>query len=529
MNRLAIVSLVVSLWMACFSLARAQPAPEETARTPTEESPAGNLREILQPQPSFYVGMQVNRDSRIYREGDELALTVVSEVDAYLYVLYQQADGKVFQIFPNSVKFDNRVKAKQATAIPDPRQKDRFAWTIGAPFGKESIIAVAAKEPVAELADPALMKRPFNRVSEQKLKGLELEVGERAPTAWGESRIEITTYDRDERLEAEGAKRYGVFVGVSDHLFATEEELATGKSPNLPTCHRDARRLAAVMQDVGRLDGAKIYTNDQATRANFEQALTKWLPRVSRPGDTVFIYFSGHGMQLADDNGDEPDKQDELLVTHDYFGIAALAGLLKRQEAGELTTEQAQYVQAARTVAARAQGNAALVEQLLVRATAVSDDLFARWIQGLSGRQVIVLLDSCHSGGFERNENEKGNTTGRANGQAKGQPKEAFDFLDLELNRLKDIGQAETALFATCRAGAAVPVPQSGELPGEHLSLMTYFLSELINGAPAAVNLPQAHDYTTDRMTEYFAKTGRPPVLPAPLVNRCNRPVLLKP
>jgi hypothetical protein len=69
-------------------------------------------------QPAFLVRADVNRSTRDYRQGDPLSVRVAAEVDAYLYVLYQQADGRVFQIFPNVHQPDNRVPARQTVEIP---------------------------------------------------------------------------------------------------------------------------------------------------------------------------------------------------------------------------------------------------------------------------------------------------------------------------------------------------------------------------------------------------------------------------
>ncbi len=60
-----------------------------------------------------------------------------------------------------------------------------------------------------------------------------------------------------------------------------------------------------------------ILKDQQATRAGI---LNIWnavlLPRIQR-GDVVYFQFSGHGQQVADDNGDELDGYDEAIVPHD--------------------------------------------------------------------------------------------------------------------------------------------------------------------------------------------------------------------
>ena len=84
------------------------------AKTPEslagKEDASNGPETIRQEDPRFYVRADVDHISRAYREGDSLAITVTSEADGFAYVLYKQADGKVFQVFPNSGQAENRVK-----------------------------------------------------------------------------------------------------------------------------------------------------------------------------------------------------------------------------------------------------------------------------------------------------------------------------------------------------------------------------------------------------------------------------------
>lgn len=43
-----------------------------------------------------------------------------------------------------------------------------------------------------------------------------------------------------------------------------------------------------------------------------------WLVEGARPGDTLFLHYSGHGSQLRDQNGDEADGWDETLCPSDF-------------------------------------------------------------------------------------------------------------------------------------------------------------------------------------------------------------------
>ena len=59
-----------------------------------------------------------------------------------------------------------------------------------------------------------------------------------------------------------------------------------------------------------------------ATGANIRLAL-QLLIDATQPGDTVLVYYSGHGSQWPDLNGDEPDRVDEAIVPYDARDPAA--------------------------------------------------------------------------------------------------------------------------------------------------------------------------------------------------------------
>ncbi len=264
-----VASVGVFTLLLCSSLAADDGKPDlrETARTE---------------QPGFLVRVSLNRASRSYREGDVLSMHVVSEKDAYVYVLYQQADDTVLQIFPNRTQPDNRVKAHEEVQIP--AADDLFRWMIGPPFGREVIKVIAATKPVEHFeTDPARLRR-FTPVPAKQLKEVDEEIEATPPAEWTESDIEIITYPRGQSTERTGARRFGVFFGVSKYKYNTEYAASRdGKhSLDLVNAQNDAKRLAAILREVGRLDGVQVYVNQQATREHLEEAITEWLPAVSQ-------------------------------------------------------------------------------------------------------------------------------------------------------------------------------------------------------------------------------------------------------
>ena len=95
----------------------------------------------------------------------------------------------------------------------------------------------------------------------------------------------------------------------------------------------------------------KTLTNQQATKANIIKAFNHWLIDATQSGDKVLFYYSGHGYQIFDESGDEPDQQDETLVSYDAW------------------------------VDGR---------------NMVTDDELKELFQKLDDRQVLAVVDSCH-------------------------------------------------------------------------------------------------------------------------------------
>jgi len=130
--------------------------------------------------------------------------------------------------------------------------------------------------------------------------------------------------------------------------------------PATPGCVEDANSLAAFIQTkYGFARGSiKVLLNEQATAANIQKQFKEWLIDGTQPGDRVFFSYAGHGSQLPDDNGDEADKLDETIAPFD---------IVRRTGANQ-----------------------------------IRDDAFEKLTQQLSGRLVVMLFDSCHSGTISR-------------------------------------------------------------------------------------------------------------------------------
>ncbi len=111
-----------------------------------------------------------------------------------------------------------------------------------------------------------------------------------------------------------------------------------------------------------------IITNDQATKSGIISAISELTARV-KEGDVVYIHYSGHGQQVVDDNGDELDGLDEAIVPYDspqFFEAGVYEGenLIRDDELGKMTATIRKKIS--------------------------------------SSGQLILVLDSCHSGSGTR-------------------------------------------------------------------------------------------------------------------------------
>lgn len=83
-------------------------------------------------------------------------------------------------------------------------------------------------------------------------------------------------------------------------------------------CVNDVINIKRLLTDFFQFDSndIRILLDERATKDAILRRLD-WLANVSKDGDTVVFHFSGHGSQIADLSGDEPDRLDELICPWD--------------------------------------------------------------------------------------------------------------------------------------------------------------------------------------------------------------------
>jgi hypothetical protein len=434
--------------------------------------------------PSWYVRVKVDHDNGVYKIGDEMKVSVISEREGYLYLVYQDANGKKTLLFPNEAVGNNRIPAKTEIVVPPPNAANKFRLKATPPTGKELLAAIVTVEPLRAVKAEDLNKDGYTPLSEDKYKGMvaeyltggtggngqvnknKLKQKPREYLAnsarWSGATVKTEVIDAGANPRAK-TQRLGLFIGISDYQDAGIRKLRCS--------HLDALKMAETMKRYGGLTAEPVVlTNDKATYKNIEKAIRQDLVDRSRPGDTVIIYWSGHGGRCAatDRTGPdrEPDGFDEFLVPYD----------------GKVTDIDA------------------------MRTTMVMDDTFGRWVQALDGRKVMVVLDACHSGGQAstpaKSLEDYGKGIGTLGEGAREDGNYKAFFFSTELDRLsKDIKQRDAAVLASSMANQV-----SFERRERDLSVMTYYLVEQMTNSRGAVSLQEAYDNLKGKVPAYVEK-----------------------
>jgi hypothetical protein len=117
----------------------------------------------------------------------------------------------------------------------------------------------------------------------------------------------------------------------------------------LAACEFDANDMAAIAESKGMRP--TVLLTRKATRAAAFDAMRS-AAKALHSGDLFFLSYSGHGGQVPDVNGDEPDKRDETWCLHD----------------GQV----------------------------------IDDELYLELCRFAAGVRILILSDSCHSGSVAR-------------------------------------------------------------------------------------------------------------------------------
>ena len=153
----------------------------------------------------------------------------------------------------------------------------------------------------------------------------------------------------NEKKSATAAKASPKAISLHIGLNAVNAADYGGWDGPLAACEFDANDMAAIAKAKGMK--STVLLTKKGTRANVLAGMRS-AAKALKAGDLFFLSYSGHGGQVPDVSGDEPDKQDETWCLYD----------------GQL----------------------------------IDDELYFELSKFSAGVRVLVLSDSCHSGSVTR-------------------------------------------------------------------------------------------------------------------------------
>lgn len=148
---------------------------------------------------------------------------------------------------------------------------------------------------------------------------------------------------------------------TSGQVLAMDKALIVGvgkyrlSQANLPGIDLDVNMAKDMAIYMGiRPENIHVVMDEEATVSRVRGEMKSWLGQDVSASDRVFFYYSGHGTQVEDKNGDEEDGLDEAMVLHDIDG----------------RTQQGLYI----------------------------DDDFGADLKKIPSQNIVVMVDACHSG-----------------------------------------------------------------------------------------------------------------------------------
>jgi hypothetical protein len=134
------------------------------------------------------------------------------------------------------------------------------------------------------------------------------ELAARRPASKALTRRALTSVST-ERAKAAGERR-ALLVGINDYPNPKDQ---------LEGCVNDVFLMSSLLQECGfPADSIRVVLNKRATAKGIRERI-EWLLADPLPGDFRFLFYSGHGAQIAGYGpGDTVDRLDECLVPYDF-------------------------------------------------------------------------------------------------------------------------------------------------------------------------------------------------------------------
>jgi hypothetical protein len=138
-------------------------APPPRAITPASAPHTGAA---VSAQSDLAVQIWPNKESRTYFDGDTMTISLYASQDCWFKVYHIDVNNQMRLIYPNQTDRNNTLRANTERVIPD-----NTFFTLGAPYGEETILAVFSGTPFENLEKDMLYPEPATRESINRAAG----------------------------------------------------------------------------------------------------------------------------------------------------------------------------------------------------------------------------------------------------------------------------------------------------------------------------------------------------------------------
>lgn len=256
---------------------------------------------------------------------------------------------------------------------------------------------------------------------------------------------------------------HAVFVGIDDYV-----EFSDRSGGDLLGAEHDARAMHDVLVERWGLrpGNALMLLGRAATKEAVRESIVGWLASRAEPGDLAVFYFAGHGSQVYDLDGDEPDGLDETLAPVDVLPLSS--------------------------------------------ANDIRDDEFRAWLATVP-TDVVVILDSCHSGTATRAGQMRTRALDRPPPPEGGRgPRVLPQASDRQVMADSTTSVLELAGAAPHEAALEGPLDDaSGAVEGEHGGMFTRYLVSALRSAPPSATYEDVLREVAERLE--YEELGQSP------------------
>lgn len=129
-------------------------------------------------------------DKQTFQHGDVISFLISLDRDAFVLMIYEDAEHNILQIIPNRYRQSNRYETGLFMSVPN--RDEPFEFVVSPPFGKETIWVFASENPFPELRGVEL-ENGLKKLSDSFPAILSKIRAEKPGRFYGETSTTITT------------------------------------------------------------------------------------------------------------------------------------------------------------------------------------------------------------------------------------------------------------------------------------------------------------------------------------------------